>query len=131
MMIEFTLTLNYQLNAGWLSPFIEGLRNGKLMARQCTACSRTSLPPTRSCTCGSHDGNWVVLNGTASILKRTTGSDGDFALVRFDGADTMSVVAMDSLPSNAKSAVVKLADSKLPSLTLTTAPALRTRHDID
>jgi hypothetical protein len=35
------------------------------------------------------------LSGTATLCWRTTGSDGDVALVRLDGADTLSLARLD------------------------------------
>ncbi len=120
-MIDHTLRLDYKLNAGWLAPYIDGLKNGKLVARQCATCSRTSLPPVRSCTCGHSDGLWKTLDGTARILHRTTGTDGDFAMVRFNGADTLTVVALDSVSASATTAVIKPASGNLPQLILAEA----------
>ena len=120
-MIEHPLILDYQLNAGWLTPYIDGLQEGKLIAHQCASCSRTSCPPVRSCICGNTDGRWKQLKGTASILQRTTGADGDFAMVRFDGADTLSVVALDTVSLSATTVVIKTTNSKLPQLILTEA----------
>lgn len=118
MKIDHTLTLEYQLNAGWLTPYVDGLKDGKIIARQCMACFRISLPPVRSCLCGSSEGQWLRLNGTARIVKRTTGSDGDFAMVRFDGADTLSVVSLDTVPTSATTATIKPLAGKLPQLIL-------------
>ena len=120
-MIDHTLVLEYKLNAGWLAPYVDGLRDGKLIARQCAACSRTSLPPVRSCICGNSDGLWKTLDGTARILQRTTGTDGDFAMVRFDGADTLTVVALDSVSSSATKAIIKPTSGDLPQLILVEA----------
>jgi len=117
-MIDYSLSLNYQLNAGWLSPFVEGLKEGKLVARQCSQCSHTSVPPTRSCTCGSVEGTWTTLNGNARIVKQTNGADGDFALVRFKGADTLSVVALESISFDETHGVIKKIDTDLPALIL-------------
>ncbi len=59
-----------------------------------------------------------MLNGSARILHRTTGSDGDFAMVRFDGADTLTVVALDAVSMSATSAAIKPQTGKLPRLIL-------------
>lgn len=121
-MIDYSLNLNYRLSPGWLSPYVTGLREGKLKARQCAACSHTSVPPVRCCHCGCRDGHWTTLDGSAHIIKQTTGSDGDFALVRFNGADTLTVVALESLPPDATTGVVKTVNGDLPTLTLVSAP---------
>ena len=122
-MIDYSLSLDYRLSPGWLSPFVDGLSEGKIMARQCSACCRTSVPPVRSCVCGCGDGQWTALSGHARIIKRSSGSDGDFALVRFDGADTLSVVSLESLPSDATHGVIKTLDTDLPTLILVSAPS--------
>jgi len=121
IMINYPLILDYQLNAGWLAPYVDGLKDGKLIARQCTRCSRISFPPVRSCICGHTDGNWKQLKGTAKILQRATGTDGDFAMVRFDGADTLSVAALDAVSLSATTVTIKTTGSNLPQLILAEA----------
>ena len=120
-MIDHQLILDYQLNAGWLAPYVDGLKDGKVIARECVSCSRISFPPVRSCICGNTDGRWKQIEGTAKILQRTTGIDGDFALVRFDGVDTASVVALDAVSVSATTVIIKKTNSKLPQLILTEA----------
>ncbi len=93
-MISYQLQLDYALHPGWMAPFVEGLRDGQAVARSCGVCSRVSFPPVRICDCGEADGTWTTLTGTAEVTLRTTGSDGQFALVRFEGADTSSVVRL-------------------------------------
>ena len=44
-------------------------------------------------------------------------------MVRFDGADTLSVVSLESLPSDATSGVIKALDTDLPTLILVSAPS--------
>jgi hypothetical protein len=129
-MIKHSLTLNYQLNPGWLAPYIERLKEGILLAWQCASCSQTRVPSTRRCTCGSSDGCWITLSGTAHIVKRTTGLDGDFALVRFEGADTLTVVALERVCASATTAVIKPINETLPQLILVAAAAKK-QNDID
>jgi hypothetical protein len=93
--MNLTLTLDYTLSPGWLSPYVEGLRRGEAIAARCTACGRTSLPPQRACACGSTGSQFVRLSGEACVAARASGTDGDFALVRFDGADTLSVARLE------------------------------------
>lgn len=93
-MIRKKLTLDYQLNTGWLQPYVEGLINGQAVAWCCASCQYTSFPPVRTCKCGRTDGEFKVLNGEASTVYRTYGQDGNFALAKFEGADTASVVKL-------------------------------------
>lgn len=96
-MSNYTLSLDYQLAPGWLQPYTDGLIEGKALAWRCADCERTSFPPARTCTCGQTTGAWRVLTGYARVMHYTFGQDGQFALVRFDGADTSAVVRLDSL----------------------------------
>lgn len=93
-MTEIKLTLDYQLNSGWLQPFTEGLVSGQAVAWRCTDCQRTSFPPLRTCSCGQSTGEWTPLSGEAEIQYLTQGVDGAFALARFKGADTSTVVKL-------------------------------------
>ena len=43
-MITYHLSLDYDLKAGWLAPFVAGLTRGEAMARACTDCGRVSFP---------------------------------------------------------------------------------------
>jgi len=117
-MINYTLQLDYQLNPGWLEPYVSGLKNGKLVARLCASCSRTSLPPSRCCSCGHSVGSWKTISGSADIVYRCSGTDGDFALVQFHGVDTLTVVALHGVPPNALTGVIKQTEDDLPRLIL-------------
>ncbi|MEP3276751.1 MAG: hypothetical protein ABJN26_23135 [Stappiaceae bacterium] len=97
-MIPHDVRLTYSLSPGWMTPFVEGLSKGDAVARRCARCAFVSFPPIRTCECGTAEGNWVTLSGTADICFRTHGSAGDFALVAFDGADTKSVVRLEKFP---------------------------------
>lgn len=93
-MSNYKLTLDYQLTPGWLQPYTEGLSQGQAISWCCSACERTSFPPVRTCTCGQTNGAWITLAGTARVIHYTFGQDGEFALARFDGADTSAVVKL-------------------------------------
>jgi len=92
--MKLTLTLDYELGEGFLSPHLDGLRSGKAVGGRCTACDRVALPPERTCHCGAHEPVAQLLDGAATVLWRTTGADGDAALVRFDGVDTLSLARL-------------------------------------
>lgn len=113
-MTRYTLTLDYDLKAGWLAPFVEGLAQGQAVARACGGCKRVSFPPLRSCgVCGSQDGEWVNLSGRAQIQVRTQGADGDFALVKFEGACGFSAVALKDVSSGAGTAAHITTDGQI------------------
>jgi len=97
MSIEHQLTLNYQLQTGWLEPFIRGLQHGVATARVCSACRKTTFPPIRVCECNHTEAEWISLSGTARIVHRCDGSEGSHALVQFEGADTHTVVRLDDI----------------------------------
>ena len=97
MSIDYRLTLDYQLQTGWLEPFINGLLQGYAVARRCSACAKTTFPPIRVCACQHTEGDWVNLSGKAEITYRCEGADGNFALVQFEGADTQTVVRLDAM----------------------------------
>jgi len=90
--IDHRLTLDYELQAGWLQPFVNGLQSGSAIARRCSNCHKTTFPPTRVCDCEHVHGEWIHLSGKAHIVHRSEGADGSFALVQFEGADTKTVV---------------------------------------
>lgn len=104
------LTLDYKLGEGALQPYLDGLRTGRAMAARCPETNRTSLPP-------SLPGEWVELAGQGTITVRTDGSDGSFALVRFDGADNQAVARLEN-PEQSGSRVKLVASPDGP-------PALR------
>ena len=96
-MITYHLSLDYDLKAGWLAPFVAGLTRGEAMARACTDCGRVSFPPLRTCLCGSRRAEWVRLSARARVVTQTLGPDGAFALVQFEGADGLATCAIDAI----------------------------------
>jgi hypothetical protein len=114
--MRLDLHLAYDLAEGWLAPYLEGLREGRAVASLCDACGAVSFPPRRSCVCGGRAGGWVTLPGAASVLARTEGRDGAFALLRFDGAATAAVARTEFLPPDAVRARLLPATSARPAL---------------
>lgn len=104
--MKLTLTLDYDLGEGFLSAHLDGLRRGEAVAGRCTACGRVAMPPERTCQCGAHDPVAQPLDGGAEVLWRTTGADGDVALVRFDGADTLSLARLAGFGPQARGRIV-------------------------
>lgn len=99
-MIPHHLALDYTLHPGWMAPYVDGLQEGRAVARRCASCATTTFPPQRICPCGATQAAWITLKGRAEITFRTSGSDGTFALAKFDGADTSAVVRLQDLASD-------------------------------
>lgn len=108
--MKHRLTLDYKLGEGALQPYLDGLRAGRAMAVRCPKTNRTSFPPTLP-------GDWFELSGQGTIIVRTDGSDGHFALVGFDGADNQAVARLEN-PDRSGSRVKLVASPDGP-------PALR------
>ncbi len=87
--MKHRLTLDYKLGEGGLQPYLDGLRSGHALAARCLKTNRASFPPTLP-------GEWVELSGRGTITARTDGSDGSFALVKFDGADNQAVARLEN-----------------------------------
>jgi uncharacterized protein len=125
--MRFDLTLPYDLAEGWYAPWLAGLRKGKAVAAQCNACGSVSFPPLRTCSCGGRDNDWITLDGTAGIVWRCNGTDGAFALVRFDGADTRAVVRLQGIGADVTKGRLVPAVGERPAVLL--GPMERQRDD--
>ena len=121
-MISFRQSLDYNLETGWLSPFVKGLQSGQAIARKCQFCSKVSFPPIRVCFCGEDAGDWITLQGPATVIWRTYGADGDFALVQFDGASTGSVVRLLELGAGETRGQIQASGTDKPALCLGPMP---------
>jgi len=117
--IGYTLTLEYQLQPGWLEPFVRGLQQGVATAWRCSACEKVSFPPIRVCDCGHTAGDWIDLSGVADIEHRCDGSEGSYALVHFQGSDTSTVVRLEGLDASSRIGYLQAAGSGEPALVLT------------
>jgi len=117
-MINHRLTIDYTLSAGWLAPWVEALSKGNALARHCSGCGRNSFAPERVCPCGETCGDWLLLSGKAVIENRTDGVDGSFALVRFKGADTCVVVALEGIAEGQTTGQLVRAEGALPRMVL-------------
>lgn len=116
--MNLDLSLSYDLSPGWLAPYVDGLRVGQAVGARCTSCDRVSFPPLRSCPCGGRASIWADLPGTASLRFRSTGSDGDFALVAFDGATGLAVVRLDGFGPDDRFGRISAATGPRPALIL-------------
>ena len=116
--------LDYSLGEGWLAPWLEGLRQGKAVASTCGACGAAQFPPLRICpACRVPSDGWSALGGGATILFRTIGTDGDFALVRFDGAEGAALARASALPQGADRAVIGASPNGPPVISLKSEPS--------
>ena len=116
--MNLDLTLHYDLSPGWLAPHIEGLRAGRAVGARCRGCAKVSFPPLRVCACGGREATWAALPGTATLRYRSTGSDGDFALVAFDGASGLAVARLDGFGPDDRFGRVSAATGPRPALIL-------------
>ena len=125
-MINHSMTLDYSLAPGWMAPFIEGLKGGQARAKQCAHCHRVSFPPVRTCSCGGLEQDWIELTGTAQLIYQCVGLDGHFAMVRFTGADTLSVVKLKGFehlaPGNNNQGVLLAARAEMPAMVVGPLP---------
>lgn len=117
-MIKHQIVLDYTLAPGWMKPFVDGLITGNAVALKCASCALISYPPQRTCTCGETQSDWITLSGIAEIVFRTTGSDGDFGLVRFDGADTQTVVRLEAFSIHLERGRIAKSEGGLPKMIL-------------
>lgn len=117
------VTLDYTLGEGWLTPWRDGLRDGVPVASNCSVCGQAQFPPLRTCPeCRLPSDGWCSLTGRATILFRTTGTDGDIAMAAFDGASGATIARAEALPAGATHAVLAPCPKDPPILSLTTEP---------
>ena len=117
------VTLDYALGEGWLKPWLDGLREGKAVASTCPSCGEAQFPPLRTCPdCRIPSDGWRTLPGGATILFRTTGTDGDFAMARFDGARGAAIARAGALPEGATRAVLAACPDDPPLMSLGPEP---------
>lgn len=121
--MKLTQTLDYDLAEGWLAPWVAGVREGRAVASTCGTCGTARFPPLRICPgCNAPSDSWRGLTGRATILFRTTGRDGDFALARFDGSEGAAIVRLAGLPAGAVSGRLLSAPEGPPALILGPEP---------
>ena len=117
------VTLEYALGEGWLAPWRDGLRQGKAVASTCSTCDEAQFPPLRVCPkCRVPSDGWRTLTGRATVLFRTNGTDGDIAMVQFDGASGATIARSEALPQGASGAVLAPCPTDPPILSLIAEP---------
>lgn len=117
-MMKHQLNLEYTLSPGWMQPWVDGLMGGTVFARACDACGNKTFAPQRICACGCQEGNWVLLDGNATIIRQTHGTDGHFAMVQFDGADNEVVVRLEGFEPSHTKGRLKAPAGKTPQMIL-------------
>lgn len=115
---EREVRLRFRIGSGWLGPHLAALGRCEALGRKCGKCGDVSFPPVRVCDCGSPEGEWVPLDGTAEVIARTDGADGSFALVRFAGATCNSVACLHGLPVGSAEGVLVPHCGELPHICL-------------
>jgi uncharacterized OB-fold protein len=94
----------YKFNITHLKPFMDKLKEKKLVANQCSGCNRVFFPPRLVCgQCFVVPDKWVDIRDTASVatyaiafLKDENGvvQERPMVLVHHDGADTCSIAEL-------------------------------------
>jgi uncharacterized OB-fold protein len=96
----------YKFNITHMQPFLNKLKEKKLIANQCSGCNRVFFPPRLVCgQCLVKPDRWVDIRDTAQVatyaiayLKNPeTGEieEKPMVLIRHDGADTCSIAQMN------------------------------------
>jgi len=118
--MKYRMVLDYTIPEGTLAPYFDALRRGEAAASRCRACGHVAYPARILCArCGANGPDWTTLRGTARVVHRTgRGDDAGFALVRFDGADTLATVALHDPASRAATGTLLPADGERPGLRL-------------
>lgn len=117
------VALDYTLGAGWLTPWLDGLRAGNAVASTCSTCNTAHFPPLRACpTCRQPTDGWRKLGGGATVLFRTKGTDGDIAMVKFDGASSACVARADALSEGTTRCTLTASTDEPPTPALTAEP---------
>ena len=95
--LKIKMDLQYDHSFGELSPYFEGLSNGRAMARRCKDCGRVWFPPHTLCPEDGGFCDWLELEGNGLVTSVTetrslmpfaqTYADNIFLMVAMAGAD--------------------------------------------
>jgi hypothetical protein len=55
----------------FISEFVQGLKEGRLLGTQCKRCGAKYLPPRAHCKCGSDEVEWFEASKTGRLLSYT------------------------------------------------------------
>ena len=86
---------------------------------KCSLCEKVSFPPQKICTCGSYKNSWIKLSGVAEIVAITSGLDGNYGLVKFEGASTLTVVKLNNFKGTEAFGKIYKSSSQNPSIIIT------------
>lgn len=93
--MKVRLVLDYSINEGVLQPYFDGLRAGRAIASRCDHCNHVAFPARSTCAiCRADTISFQPLSGRAEVVHRSDGPAASHALVRFEGADTQTTVAL-------------------------------------
>ena len=116
--MKHRIALEYTIPTGDLTPYFEALQSGRALASECNHCGTVAFPART--TCGACGGavSWLALPGTAQILFRTDAGARSYALVKFDGVDTATTVALTNPENTALSGTLAVPLGDAPGLWL-------------
>ena len=128
--MKYQMTLDYTIPFGDLQPYFDALRDGQALASKCDNCGIVAFPARIKCaSCRDAPMQWTPLTGTAHVLFRTDANGGSYALVKFDGADTTSTVALKNPENNTTIGTLVAPMGDAPGLWLTLIDTENEEHD--
>lgn len=115
------LELEYSIGDLAIAPYLEGLRTGMAVAKQCSRSRRTTFPPERGspgelATGGASESGWIQLSGEARLELRTDGPEGSFALATFEGADNRTVCRIANPEVSGSTLVLQRDEREVPGI---------------
>ena len=119
MIINKKLELTYNLSFGVMSKWLTELTKGQALALKCLNCNNVSFPPQKVCGCGSKISCWIKLSGVAKILSKTSGQDGSYAIAKFEGCSSSSVVRLKNFKEYETKGKLTPSSMSNPSIILT------------
>lgn len=102
----YLASYKYKFNITYMQPFLEKLKQKKLVGLECSGCNRVFFPPRYVCgSCLTKPDRWVDLRDTARVASYTityikdpeTGQvlERPVVLIRQDGSDTTHIVQLN------------------------------------
>lgn len=117
LVVDLQLTLSYRHGFGALSPFFQGLLEGRALASCCPVCGDVRFPPRLVCP---HDGaatDWRALSGEGRLVSFTLGR-GRLPLQHEAGEQLFGEVALDGASNRAFARIEAPAAQLRPGLRL-------------
>jgi uncharacterized OB-fold protein len=104
---DLTLTLIWRHGYGSLAPFLDALKQGRILGAHCPTCGWTTVPPRTRCPIDGSEQHPVELPPTGIVMQVTTGAasgllgsgpeDQTFAMVRITGSHNGLLVRIDAV----------------------------------